>query len=200
MKLLVPLTALLLVACGANTTNSPDGSPAGFTDQLLGTWASVSCTNFGTASMPFYGRLSFNYQRATFTITGTFYADAACSTALMRTEKSGPLQVVGPSASVAGAYEVNYPTSRLMLTPLSPMMVDAFNAMQCGGRAGWTLNMAGDVTQAGCPMLGVQGTSTCAGEQDLNQISGSNLTFGDRSGNLCQMRPTRLGTLVVARQ
>ena len=196
---LVPVLSLLLVAsCGDEVSTTPDGGSSGFADQLTGRWASAACTPLGPSV---FGRLSLDVQRGgQFTLGVTMFGEAACGTALFRSEVIGTLLVVGPSSAVPGAYEVDYPHTTLRLTALVPTMVDTFNTNRCGDRADWAINTTGDISLAGCPGLGIQGNTTCAGEHDLNRIDGTTLTFGDRSGDLCQTRPTSLGTLALVRQ
>jgi hypothetical protein len=181
------LPTLALAGCGQTT----------FNQEIAGRWKSATCESAGPAG---FLQREFNITPSDWTIQVNVYGDAACSAKLLTLDAKGKLDVIGPSRSVAGAYDVNYVFTSRTLTPRADPIVQQVNRATCGGKADWAVGQSGDVTVSGCAPLGIEPRPPCDKEMDLNRRDGDRLFFGDRSASLCSARPAKLGELPVVRQ
>jgi hypothetical protein len=187
------VVASMLAGCG--------GSGPDLTSELIGHWASASCEAYpnGMGGMSYLKRDFTLTAPSSWKLTVTVYQDAACASPFVALDLGGGAFHVGAaSTAVSGATEVDYDFVYRKVTPLDPNAVGLLNGGGCGdGHA--AVGMQEDVTASGCTPLGLPAQSACPTEHDLNQIVGNQLFYGDRSGNLCQTRPAKLGAFAVTR-
>lgn len=188
------LAASTLPACSSESI-PPGETP--FIEELAGHWASATCESAGPAG---FLKRDFVISTDDYKVTVNVFGDDACSVPLMTVEVTGPIEVIGESSAVEGAYEVNYVMTKRTITPRAAMVADGLNGAMCGDMTTWAVDVAGDVTVTGCPAFGVEPNPPCDKEMDLNKIDAEGLWFGDRSQSLCSARPTALGPLPVVAQ
>ncbi len=191
------LAALCLPACSDSDTDGPSQEETPFVEGLVGHWSSATCESAGPAG---FLQRDFVISAQDYKVTVNVFADDACAVPLLTLEVNGPLTVVGPSAEVTDAHEVDYTMTTRKLTPRAAMVVDGLNAAQCGNLTNWSLDVAGDITVTGCPAFGIEPNPPCAKEMDLNRVDAEGLWFGDRSSSLCTARPEKLGPLPVVKR
>lgn len=191
MKTLIPAAALCLPLLLAPV----GGCGSSFNQQLAGHWGSPSCEPAGPGV---YIKRDFTLTESTWKIVATLYTDAACGTRFLGVDIDGPYEVKGPSATVAGATEVDYRVVNHRVTAYSDAALQTFNQGGCGPSPR-ALNQALDITQTGCAPFMFPTVAQCPFEMDLNKIDGDTLYFGDRSGDLCKARPTKLGQAPLSR-
>ncbi len=100
-------------------------------------------------------------------------------------------RILGPSAAVEGAYEIDIDIRRHVLTPLHPTSVEDYNDRRLCGLTGWELGVPRDVTNLNC-----RDHVTMAGTmKDLIKIvPNETIQFGiaDEDDPMSQVRPTEL--------
>jgi hypothetical protein len=200
-RLLLAIAILPWTACGsASSTNSDHNGD--FAEQLQGHWVSARCETYpdGMGGMLALTH-DVNFRSPDFwTLAVTFHQDTECASPSLRVDAgSGPFEVGMPSAQAAGAVEVDYTSRYRKLTPLSAGATAMLNQSGCGD-GHWMQGMQEDISAKGCPALGLPSIPDCPTEHDLNKIVGRDLYFGDRAGNLCASRPTKLGPYPATRQ
>ena len=187
------ISSLFAAGCGTSDLSS----------ELVGTWDSSTCEAYPA------GNGNMTYLERNFTITSApdnwtlkviIYADSACTTPFVEEDVGdSTYTVVGSSSAVAGAEEVDYNFAYRKLMPLSDAATSTLDQTPMCGTS-WTTNVEQDLSTTGCPTFGVDTITSCPTEHDLNKVTGTNLFYGDRSGDLCNSRPITLGTHPVVKR
>jgi len=188
-----------LADAGAGGSGGVESPEAAFADRLLGSFsrvAPVDAPGGGTA-----------YLRQTVTFTGPpdalieglsteAFLDEALTESIFLYESAGPCIVLGLSAAVAGAFEVNLTndTSQLTINTEDDALVAALGFDDCN----LELGVRGDVSN-GCagPTLNV---AACV-DQDIFALSDEDRLFswGDETVDHCLMRPQALAPVPFER-
>jgi hypothetical protein len=197
---------LLCVACGGDdvaadkdTSTDPAGDPtAELAADLEGRWVSAACEDLGGGNWLFR---DFTFADGTWTLDGTVSSDAACATPSFTFVVSGPVELLGPSATLDGTWEADFGTTTKTLT-VANAYVGGFLDTQPAGTCGappWTVGEAQDIAETGCAAFGLDPIAECPEEHDLVHLAGDELTLGDRSVSLCDARPTALSAAPLVR-
>lgn len=146
-----------------------------------------------------YGTFVFELDAKNWTHIFTGSADAKGQHKLFSYRVGSSPYALGKSvSSVQGALEGDFERSRFYMTAYSQSMADLFNKSKCGdGR--WKIGVEQEVTAAGCAFI--PSKSSCPRELDIVVFDGKTLSFGDRSGNMCQApRPNKPSKAVFVRK
>jgi hypothetical protein len=195
MKKLALAAIALLTACSSESDPAPES--ASFA--LSGQWTSPNCESFPDGAG---GQINltrdFRFTGGRWKLDLGFFGDAACSSPLWTVAIDGPYTVLGPSAKVAGAHEVDFASETNVWTPKTDAIAKMLGDAKCGS-APWEVGKGQDVATNGC--LGVaHPKAECPKELDLVKIEGSRMWLGDRSGDLCKVRPDKLSGFAVERR
>lgn len=182
--------AMGFAGCGASND--------GINDQMTGHWA-AGCVASGNSQ---YAKRDVVNTASTYQDTIQVYSDAACASLFFTLRVAGPYNVDGPSATVAGAYDVSFVFEHVYLTPATAQAAGFFSSASCGN-GNWTPGTEQDVFATGCQPLGFPVFATsCKQEYDLAKVDGDSYMNGTRPSNgsfLCTAasRPTTLGDAVT---
>ncbi len=198
MKYDIP-TALALATFFATSTlaaPAPD-SGAKTLAQLSGTYASTGPEDWGRGT---YGTREFSFHHGQWMLHFVLALDPAMTNKVFEFRTAGTYVVARPSATVAGAYEVDFREDAKYVTlhATDPKLVQAFGLASCGLTSGVERN----VSVNGC--AGWKPVSVCSSDYDLLMLDEQRgLHFGVRpeDNDMCtpDKRPTRLLPAVVKR-
>lgn len=180
--------------CGSGATGSA---------QLAGTWDSAGCETYPSSTGDsVYLKRRLNFTSTDVTLTTMLYNEKGCLTAFATSVFTARYSLGMPSATAAGASEIDYSVTTRAVTPLTSNAVSALSSGVGGtcGSGSWTINQSGDVGGNGCPVLGIPSLAACPRELDLIKVDGNSLSTGDRTVvDACKTRPTALITQAVVK-
>ncbi len=150
---------------------------------ISGRWASVGCETVRSSDGVSHLKREMRLDGEAWMLRIEFFADERCETPLLGMELEGPYDLGPKSMDLRGATTARFDHRKVVLTPRSEAMADAFSSARCGDGA-WKVGEGQEVTQTGCLGL-VPTVSSCPVEYDIVKIEDGWLCFGDRSEGLC---------------
>ena len=187
------LSFLLLSGCFHDSTSSDSTSPGskstGNITVLEGTWSKGCAYN---ADDEDYSKEEIKFIGNSFTLSGSFYTDATCSSETMSTATTGTFSI-GDSVILTSGTTVNKIDATMASSTLTlgvDDMVTAFNSMSLCGKNNWKKNVAVDVSNC-------QDLAGSSKVYDIFKIDGNKLIFGDDTTGDTESESTRPTALDV---
>ena len=187
------LSVLLLSGCLHESSNddstSLNSKLTGNQSVLEGTWSKGCAYN---ADDEDYSKEAVTFSGNNFTISGSFYADASCSSETMSMVSKGTF-AIGDSLILTSGTTVNKVDVTIVSNSLTLGMEDLvseFNFYSVCGKNNWETNVAVDVTNC-------QDLSGPNKFYDIFKIDGNKLIFGDDTTGDTESENTRPTALDV---
>lgn len=191
------VAACSLFSVSALAKDKPAKAGKAAAPDITGEWLSEGgCEKMpnGQGGETYFNR-HFWIDKAEWKIHFTTFGAADCTGELLQVEIAGPYKLGKASKAVAGATEGDFSTSKTMtVTPKAEGVLGWLNGAGVCGKKDWKVGEAHDVSKTGCKELGIKGKAQCKAhrELDLVKVEGDKLWFGDRSGDMCKARPTKM--------
>lgn len=186
------LSALALCAAIAPAAHADDASTLA---NLGGTYLSPKVEDWYGG----FGTREFIFHDGQWQLIFTHALDPAMTQRTFRFRTGGGYRIVGPSAAVPGAFEVDFDEDWKHVTLLTaiPEVIAAMGMAECG----LAPNLETDISAAGCAAW--RPVAECGTDHDLLALDAGGLRFGQRPANndMCtpDKRPTALLSPVVPR-
>jgi hypothetical protein len=197
------LFPLIVLAAACNAQPAPVVPDAATTPSVTGHWTSACFASPQADGSTLYARLDLTGTDPNqWSLDYTLHGDAQCSAKVVTISIHGEYDVIEPSKTVSGAWDVRFGFDDKTITPFVQPVADALGGAKCGTTP-WQVGVAQSVYAGGCLAFGQYPQTQCPEDYDLLSVDGTTLRFGNRPANndMCtpDKRPTQLSTVALTR-
>jgi hypothetical protein len=145
-----------------------------------------------------YLRHILDFDESSFTWKRTYFSDASCADSIGVLTTTGAWLVDGLSEVAGGGLLVQLQIGSHTVLPLVPGFVSFLQSAACGKSL--KVDEETDVSEKGCPSLGLMPTGTCPVEYDFFSVRAEGLKVGRRGDEppcSAEARPTQFGLTLL---